>query len=82
MEKKCGIYKITNIINNKVYVGSAVNVTRSPPHIVSLASELVIAAGAGIGFINGRSTALGLVKQMPAKATTTTLSPGLSPLAT
>ena len=27
MEKKCGIYKITNIINNKVYVGSAVNVT-------------------------------------------------------
>lgn len=27
MEKKCGIYKITNIINNKVYVGSAVNMT-------------------------------------------------------
>jgi hypothetical protein len=27
MEKKTGIYKITNIVNNKVYIGSAVNIS-------------------------------------------------------
>jgi hypothetical protein len=27
MEKICGIYKITNIVNNKIYVGSAVNIS-------------------------------------------------------
>ena len=28
MEKKSGIYKILNIINNKIYIGSAVNIDR------------------------------------------------------
>ena len=27
MKKICGIYKITNIVNNKIYVGSAINVS-------------------------------------------------------
>ena len=26
MKNKCGIYKITNITNGKVYIGSAVNI--------------------------------------------------------